>query len=73
MDNVIDVVVKGVDNPIMGQVVHASFVLSENEEVRSLKMRTRKHCRGLLDNYKVPAHVKIVDKIEYSARFKKVR
>ena len=73
MDSVLDVVVKGKDNPIMGQVVHASFVLAATEDAGSLKKRVRKHCRGLLENYKIPVHVKVVDRIEYSARFKKVR
>jgi long-chain acyl-CoA synthetase len=73
MDNILDVAVKGVDNPIMGQVVQASFVTSENESVSDLKKRTRKYCRGLMENYKVPVHVKIVSGIEYSSRFKKIR
>jgi len=41
--------------------------------INDLKKRTRKYCRGLLENYKVPVHVKIVTGIEYSARFKKIR
>jgi len=73
MDGVNDVIVYGKENPIMGLIVAAKLSISTSETNLQLKKRIREHCRGKLEPYKIPAHIEIVDEIEMSKRFKRVR
>jgi acyl-coenzyme A synthetase/AMP-(fatty) acid ligase len=73
MDNVRDVVVTAVANPITGHAVAARFELERPEELRSLRQRVREHCRDRLQSYKIPVKVEIADGPLYGNRLKKVR
>jgi acyl-CoA synthetase (AMP-forming)/AMP-acid ligase II len=71
--NVEDVLVTGKKSPITGQVVAATFVLSQPEDLREFKKRVIKYCRERLAPYKIPLQINISDKSLVSSRFKKIR
>ncbi|MDD3300587.1 MAG: fatty acid--CoA ligase family protein [Bacteroidales bacterium] len=73
MDNVKDAAVYGSKNPIMGSVVSAKVSLNEPENLAYFKKRMRVFCKSKLEPYKVPVSVEIVDYLEMSGRYKKVR
>ena len=61
------------DNPITGQVVAASVVLSvDDKDVKQLKKDIKIHCRRNLERFKVPTQIIIKDKIDHSIRFKRI-
>ncbi|EAL5963681.1 long-chain fatty acid--CoA ligase [Campylobacter jejuni] len=63
-------------NAITGQSVCVKVVLKPNVEKITnleLKKQLRLYCKGKLANYKIPTQVEIVDKLELSERFKKIR
>lgn len=68
-----DCLVYGEPNAITGQIVAAQIVLSEAMDATELKRRVREHCRTRLDNYKIPARLRIVDRTSFGERFKKNR
>lgn len=68
-----DCLVYGEPNAITGQIVAAQIVLAENMDATELKRRVREHCRARLDNYKIPARLRIVDRTSFGERFKKNR
>jgi acyl-CoA synthetase (AMP-forming)/AMP-acid ligase II len=57
LDWVQDVVVKGVEHPLMGQVVHAEVQLASPDHSEDFAREVRRHCRQRLPRYKVPAKV----------------
>jgi long-chain acyl-CoA synthetase len=73
VENIRDAAVIGRANPISGQVVLARVVLREPEPIDQLLRRIRRHCRGRLEPYKVPAIVEIRDQPFHGDRFKKIR
>lgn len=73
VDNIKDAVVYGVENPLMGQVVAAKVALCFKEDLKVIKQRIQKHCKGNLDSYKVPVYIEIMDENSISERFKKFR
>jgi len=73
LSNVRDVVVRGEKSPILGQIVAAYFNLVEPESRDSLRSRVRAHCRGRLRPFQVPSRIEVVDREQYSERFKKSR
>lgn len=73
MDNVKDVTVYGISNPILGYVVAAKVILNQTESLPSFKKRMREFCRDKLESYKIPVSVIITNDLEISQRFKKVR
>lgn len=73
MDNVLDVVVSGEKNPILGNIVTAKLHLSEDETVKDLTKRLKLFCKGKLQSYQVPQKVTIEDRDFANARFKKIR
>jgi len=73
MSNVKDVSVEGKANPLVGQIVAAVFQLHEEESVSGLQNRVIDHCRGKLENYKVPRHIVITDKSLTLSGLKKSR
>ncbi len=73
MRNVIDAVVVGEPNPITGSIVVARVNLSDPEELLVFRRRMRAFCREHLAPFKIPARVEVVDSLQYSVRFKKVR
>lgn len=73
MENVKDASVYGSKNPIMGSVVSAKVCLNEPENLASFKKKMREFCKTKLEPFKVPVNIEIVDNLEVSGRFKKVR
>jgi acyl-CoA synthetase (AMP-forming)/AMP-acid ligase II len=71
--NVRDVTVSSAPNVITGNMVVARFNLIEPEDFTSFKKRVREFCRGRLDPFKIPARMEIVQKDQFSGRFKKMR
>lgn len=70
-----DCLVYGQNNPLTGQSVCVKIVLQKNENLNALeaKKRIRMFCKDKLTSYKIPTKVEIVQKLEISERFKKVR
>jgi len=73
MDNIVDVVVSGKNNPLMGSVVSASITLSKPESIVDLKNRIRKFCTGKIEPFKIPASIEIVKNEQFNHRYKKER
>jgi acyl-coenzyme A synthetase/AMP-(fatty) acid ligase len=73
MDIVDDVMVYSESNIITGQTVVCDVVLNIDIETRHVKKLIRKFCKDSLDSYKIPTKVNLVDKTNFSDRFKKIR
>lgn len=73
MENVADVTVYGETNPILGNIVVATFIVFEPETLGSLKKRVLDFCKDKLARYKIPVRVCISDSSQFSSRYKKVR
>ena len=70
---VLDVSVFGESNPILGNVVVAQITTLPTIDKKEVKSLVKKFCKSRLDLYKVPTKIKIIDKAQFSERFKKVR
>ena len=73
MSEIDDCVVYSKPNAITGQTVAANIVTCDPIAPRELRKLIRFFCRERLAAYKVPTTVKIIDHVDFSARFKKVR
>lgn len=75
MNYIKDCLVYKKDCPIMGNSVAVDVVLSDNLSISNLELKKQiKHfCKDKLAAYKIPTKVKIVENLEISDRFKKVR
>lgn len=73
MPNVLDCVVFGEKNALTGQSVCAKVVLQEHKDTLEFKKELRSFCKDKLANFKIPTKVIIVQSLEITARFKKVR
>ena len=71
MEEIGDCMVYAEQNAITGQTVFCDVVL--NQEVENIKKRVRVFCKDRLDTYKIPTKVNVVDKTNFSDRFKKIR
>jgi acyl-CoA synthetase (AMP-forming)/AMP-acid ligase II len=72
--NVADAAVRGLPHQLMGQVVHATVSLVEQEDEEEAVIRLRRHCVERLPRFKVPVRFDIVEpEAQRGARFKKVR
>ena len=71
--NVKDVLVKAIPSIVTGQTVFAQVVIDDDVDPKLIKKAIKKHCRDNLDRYKQPTKIEIVNKTEYSGRFKKIR
>ena len=71
MEEISDCMVYAEQNAITGQTVVCDVVL--NKEVENIKKRVRVFCKDRLDAYKIPTKVNVVDKTNFSDRFKKIR
>ena len=60
-------------NPITGHIVVAEIVPSIVISSQDLKKEIHFFCKNKIDSYKIPVRIKIVGKINYSNRFKKIR
>ena len=73
VENIRDVAVIGRANPISGQVVSARVVLHNPEPVEQVFQRIRRHCKGRLEPFKVPASIELQEEAFHGDRFKKIR
>jgi acyl-CoA synthetase (AMP-forming)/AMP-acid ligase II len=73
IDNVKDVTVRGVPNPVTGELVAAKITPLVAEEPDALKRRVRQFCHARLERYKIPAVIDVVIDDHHGARFKKTR
>jgi acyl-coenzyme A synthetase/AMP-(fatty) acid ligase len=60
-------------HPITGQIVVSQIVTNADISTKELKKEIHRFCKNKLDQYKIPAKIKIVDEANYSNRFKKIR
>ncbi|MBF7047664.1 long-chain fatty acid--CoA ligase [Campylobacter volucris] len=70
-----DCLVYGQSNPLTGQSVCLKVVLTKEKNINSLELKKeiRLFCKDKLASYKIPTKVDIVESLEVSERFKKVR
>ena len=73
MDEIEDCLVYGEQNAITGQSVSCDVVLKHGIDDSGFKMLVRKFCKDKLDNFKIPTRVNVVQKTEFTERFKKSR
>ncbi len=74
LDEVIESQVYAEKNPIIGNIVCAKVCTKiKIDDEKKLILTIKKHCAHKLEKFKVPVKIFIVDKIEHSARFKKIR
>ncbi len=71
IDNIDDCLVYGVSNLITGQTVVCDVVLHESCE--EIKKVIRLYCKDKLESFKIPTKVNVVEKTNFSDRFKKIR
>lgn len=71
MKEIDDCMVYGEKNIITGETVVCDVVCKG--EIQNIKVLIRKFCKDKLDNYKIPTKVNIVDKTNFTHRFKKIR
>ena len=73
MEEVDDCMVYGLANPIMGQSVNAEIVFNKDLSNREARKLVNSFCKYKIESYKIPSSIKVVDKINFSSRFKKMR
>ena len=73
LDNVAEVTIYRERNAILGNIVGAKVRLVKNEDKKLFVKRLKKFCHSKLDHYKIPIKITILDKEQYSQRFKKLR
>ena len=71
IEEISDCMVYAEKNAITGQTVVCDVVLNKN--IENIKKRVRVFCKDRLDAYKIPTKVNVVDKTNFSDRFKKIR
>lgn len=71
MDEIDDCMVYSESNVITGQTVVCDVVLHEPKE--NIKKIIRIFCKDKLDTFKIPTKVNVVEKTNFSERFKKIR
>ncbi len=73
MDNVAEVTIFGEKNSIIGNIVSARVRLRKEEDKKKFILRLKNYCSKKIQNYKIPIKVMIINKEQYSNRYKKVR
>ena len=73
VENIKDATVRGERNPITGNVVVARINLTQPEDRGTMQKRIREFCRSRLEPYKIPVKIEIVDRNQFSGRYKKSR
>lgn len=73
VENVAEVTVYGMKNPIMGNVVCAKIRLASDEDKKQFTKRLKAYCNEKLLPYKVPVKIKFDDSEQFNDRFKKIR
>lgn len=73
MENIKDVIVRGEENLLMGNIVTTKVNLIEPEAIISLKKRMRIYCKEKLEVYKIPVKIEIEEEPLHNERFKRMR
>ncbi|MEZ8103063.1 ANL family adenylate-forming protein [Vibrio bivalvicida] len=73
VDGVLDCVAYASANSITGQTVAINVSVDPAYDVKLLKKAIRKHCKSVLDGYKVPTKVNFSSDTGVGARMKKIR
>jgi acyl-CoA synthetase (AMP-forming)/AMP-acid ligase II len=74
MDGVLDAVITGEKNPILGKIVMAKVHLADKEEtVKDFIRRMKIFCKDKLRPFQIPQKVTIEQKDFTNSRFKKIR
>lgn len=73
VDNIAEATVSGHPSPVTGMVVKATVQTARDEDEQLVKARIRKHCRGRIEAYKIPALIEVSGAAQHSDRFKKLR
>ncbi len=73
IEEVEDVMVYAEKNIITGQTVVCDVVLNTMLDSKQTKKLIRQACKNQLETYKIPTKVNIVNKTNFSDRFKKIR
>ena len=70
---ILDAIVYGEPNPILGKIVCADLVRRDRGEAKIVRNSVRQFCRDRLQAYMVPVKIKFVDSIPQSNRLKRIR
>lgn len=70
---IMDAIVYGEPNPLLGKIVCADVVLHEGIREKEARSLIRKYCSQLLQPFMVPAKFSFVDEIAQSTRLKRIR
>jgi acyl-coenzyme A synthetase/AMP-(fatty) acid ligase len=73
MDDIEDCMVYGEKNAITGQSVVCDVVCKNEITQKELKKQIRAFCKDKLDSFKLPTKVNLVERTNFSDRFKKIR
>ena len=74
MDGVLDAVITGENNPILGKIVTARVHLADEEEtVKDFIRRMKIFCKDKLQPFQIPQKITIEQKDFTNSRFKKIR
>lgn len=68
-----DCVVFGESHPIVGQIVVAKILFSENVSTNEIKREVQKFCKNKIEGFKIPVKIIPMRNSEFSERFKKKR
>ena len=73
MKEIQDCLVYAEKNAITNQSVCCDVVLKPGVDANGIKILVRKFCKDKLDSFKIPVKVNVVQKTEFTQRFKKIR
>lgn len=73
MPEVEEAAVGAIEHALMGQVVGARVRLTSEESIREFKIKMRRHCRGRLPNYAIPAKLELTRQPLVTDRLKRRR
>tara|TARA_B100000767_G_scaffold225108_1_gene214380 strand:+ start:8750 stop:10108 length:1359 start_codon:yes stop_codon:yes gene_type:complete len=73
MPEIEDCTVYGEPNPIMGQSVKVKVVMNIDVSNREARKIINSYCKNKIESYKIPSSVEVVEKNDFSDRFKKTR
>lgn len=73
MDGIVDVLICGIPNAIVGNLIKATVKLSTGENKSEFRKRMKEYLADRLPNHKIPSKLEITDKDFHGARYKKTR
>ena len=73
MNEVLEVTVYGMPNPILGNIVCAKIRLIDNQDSNIFKIKLKEFCKSKLKKFMIPIKITFDDKQQYNYRFKKIK